>query len=117
MNKNYINNKWKNKYDDKFKRITIRFTKDKEWESILKFSEINGTDVTSYIRSSALKGKTFTQKLPEPNVQLIYEINKIGVNFNQIAKRYNEDHLIKDEIILQFKVFHKLLISTIAKFT
>jgi hypothetical protein len=75
----------KKKYDDKFIRKTIRFT-EIEWQEIeeqIKKSEITFTE---FARSAILRKKI---KLPIEK-ELIYELNKIGNNLNQIAKAVNQ---------------------------
>lgn len=66
-------------------RKTIRFTAD-EFQQIqqkLDFAEISFSD---FARSAILKKQI---KLPIER-ELIYELNKIGNNLNQIAKRVNQ---------------------------
>ncbi len=74
----------KKKYDDKFIRKTIRFSKS-EWEKVQEQLSKSETIFTEFARSAILRKKI---KLPiEKN--LIKELNAIGNNLNQIARAVN----------------------------
>ncbi len=65
------------------------FVNEEEYEAIqqrVKMTRLNRSD---YLRTMALKGIIYQEDL-ESIRQLAYEINKIGVNINQIAKLANE---------------------------
>jgi len=79
----------KQKYDNKFVRKTIRFTSD-EFSVIQKNLEKGDITFTEFARSSILKKKL---KLPIEK-ELIYQLNKIGINLNQIAKSINKNEKI-----------------------
>lgn len=72
---------------------TIRFrVNDAEYESIN--NRANGS-VSDWLRSMALDQKP--KRKPKPvNPELIYHLNKIGVNLNQIAKYCNQQSIFKD---------------------
>lgn len=53
-----------------------------------------GKSLSSFIRESALKGRSISKT----DVQMIYELRKIGANINQLAKHINT--LPSDENIL-----------------
>jgi len=74
----------KKKYDDKFIRKTIRFS-ESEWKKIAEQISKSETTFTEFARSAILRKKI---KLPIEK-ELIYELNKIGNNLNQIAKAVN----------------------------
>lgn len=75
----------KSKYDKKFVRKTIRFT-ELEWQKIEEQISKGETTFTDFARSAILRKKI---KLPIEK-DLIYELNKIGNNLNQIAKAVNQ---------------------------
>lgn len=75
----------KKKYDDKFVRKTLRFTPD-EFSKIEEQREKTNLDFTSFCKSAILKKKVITKVEEDFNRALIYEINKIGNNINQIAR-------------------------------
>ena len=79
----------KKKYDEKFIRKTIRFTPD-EYEKIEEQREKTNLDFTSFCKSAILKKKVKTKEEEFFNQDLIYQINKIGVNLNQIARAVNQ---------------------------
>ena len=79
----------KKKYDEKFIRKTIRFTPD-EYEKIEEQREKTNLDFTSFCKSAILKKKVVTKLEEDFNRDLIYQVNKIGVNLNQIARAVNQ---------------------------
>ena len=85
----------KKKYDEKFIRKTIRFTPD-EYEKIEEQRAKTNLDFTSFCKSAILKKKVKTKEEEFFNQDLIYQINKIGVNLNQIARAVNQ----KDKIAI-----------------
>ncbi len=79
----------KKKYDEKFIRKTIRFTPD-EYEKIEEQREKTNLDFTSFCKSAILKKRVKTKEEENFKRDLIYQINKIGVNLNQIARAVNQ---------------------------
>lgn len=73
--------------------IKIRLT-EAEKEQLLQRSKEEGKSLSSFIRESALKGRSISKT----DVQMIYELRKIGSNINQLAKHINT--LPSDENIL-----------------
>lgn len=67
----------------------ILYFSEEEWAIILKKSKDLNMNTSNYIKRMALKGYIIEYNLDKIN-SLIYEINKIGVNINQIAKKANE---------------------------
>lgn len=70
------------------KRKEVCFN-EKEWELIEKKAAEVNLNTTHYIRRMALNGYIIEYDLKVLN-DFIYELNKIGVNINQITKRVNE---------------------------
>ena len=79
----------KQKYDEKFIRKTIRFT-PLEFEKIEEQRIKTNLDFTSFCKSAILKKKVKTKEEENFNRDLIYQVNKIGVNLNQIARAVNQ---------------------------
>ena len=79
----------KKKYDEKFIRKTIRFT-PLEFEKIEEQRIKTNLDFTSFCKSAILKKKVRTKEEENFNRDLIYQINKIGINLNQIARAVNQ---------------------------
>lgn len=77
------------KYDDKFVRKTIRFTPD-EFEKIEIEREKTNLDFTNFCKSAILKKRVKTKTEEDYNRDLIYQINKIGINLNQISRAVNQ---------------------------
>lgn len=73
---------------DEKRNKTIRFrVNDSEYDLINE--RANGS-VSDWLRSLALNQKP-RKKAKPVNPELIYQLNKIGVNLNQIAKHLNQD--------------------------
>ena len=79
----------KKKYDDKFIKKTIRFTPD-EFEKVEIERAKTNLDFTNFCKSAILKKKVKTKDEENFNQDLIYQINKIGINLNQIARAVNQ---------------------------
>ncbi|MCM1244714.1 MAG: MobC family plasmid mobilization relaxosome protein [Roseburia sp.] len=76
-------------------QLLVRLTK-REKEALCQQAKANGQNVSSYVRMILARPPDVTRKeFEEVNLRLVYEINKIGVNINQIAKKYNEHRLTK----------------------
>lgn len=79
----------KKKYDDKFIKKTIRFTPD-EFEKVEIERAKTNLDFTNFCKSAILKKKVKTKDEENFNQDLIYQVNKIGINLNQIARAVNQ---------------------------
>lgn len=79
----------KKKYDEKFIRKTLRFT-PAEFEKVEIERAKTNLDFTNYCKSAILKKKVKTKEEEDFNKDLIYQINKIGINLNQIARAVNQ---------------------------
>lgn len=79
-------------------KAKVLYFSDEEWEHIEKKSDMVKLNKSAYIKKMALNGYIINYELDVLN-DFIYELNKIGVNINQIAKRVNETGSIHaDEI-------------------
>ena len=79
----------KKKYDDKFIKKTIRFT-PVEFAKIEEQREKTNLDFTNFCKSAILKKRVKTKDEENFNRDLIYQVNKIGINLNQIARAVNQ---------------------------
>ena len=79
----------KKKYDEKFIKKTIRFTPD-EFEKVEIERAKTNLDFTNFCKSAILKKRVKTKDEENFNRDLIYQINKIGINLNQIARAVNQ---------------------------
>ena len=79
----------KKKYDDKFIKKTLRFTPD-EFEKVEIERAKTNLDFTNFCKSAILKKRVKTKDEENFNRDLIYQINKIGINLNQIARAVNQ---------------------------
>lgn len=79
----------KKKYDEKFVKKSIRFT-PLEFERVEEQRAKTNLDFTNFCKSAILKKKVKSKEEEFFNQDLIYQINKIGVNLNQIARAVNQ---------------------------
>ena len=79
----------KKKYESKFIKKSIRFTND-EFEKVEEQRAKTNLDFTSFCKSAILKKKVVTKLEEDFNRDLIYQVNKIGINLNQIARAINQ---------------------------
>ena len=77
------------KYDDKFIRKTLRFT-PLEFERIEEQREKTNLDFTNFCKAAILRRKVKTKLEEDFNRDLIFQINKIGINLNQISRAVNQ---------------------------
>lgn len=79
--------------DNKTERIFVKLTKE-EKEKAQSTAKNNGLSLSAYVRK-VLSGKKIVAKT---DIQMLFEIKKIGANVNQLAKHVNT--LPVDEEIL-----------------
>lgn len=82
---------------NKTELIKVRVTQD-ELEIIDKKAQVAGLKRSQYVRKMCMQGYIVIRNFDEVE-KLVYEINKIGNNINQIARKANEfDYLSKDDL-------------------
>lgn len=85
----------KKRYRDKEVKF---FVTENELDMIDKKAAVAELDRSKYLRKMAIEGLIIKRDFTEVE-QLVYEINRIGNNINQVAKRANElDHVSKEDI-------------------
>ncbi|MFC5647691.1 plasmid mobilization relaxosome protein MobC [Paenibacillus solisilvae] len=85
----------KNRYRNKEVKF---FVTGHEMEMIDKKAAIAELDRSKYLRKMALEGYIIKQDFSQVE-QLVYEVNKIGNNINQVARRANEvEYVSLDDI-------------------
>jgi alpha-N-acetylglucosamine transferase len=106
--KNYINIlKVITKMEDKAKNNrVVSFRLDiNDFELLMKKIQESGVNKSEFLRDVVLKNKTIVVR-KEDSVKLIYHINKMGNNLNQIAHKINSAYL---EEIISEKLFEEYL--------
>lgn len=93
----------------KEKRITIRLTED-EYEKIKRKAEKINVSVSEYVRNFLSKKEV---KIVDKTSlrELIYQLQRIGVNINQMVKKVNLNHSdieLKKEIEELEEIYKKL---------
>ena len=90
-------------------RMTVRLNGD-EYTKVLSKIERSGLSKQEYILSSILN-KKIQERLNVDYFKLINEVNHVGTNLNQIARKLNSNEsILKDEIIK-----NQMLLSQVLK--
>ena len=81
--------------DMKTEILRVRMTPE-EKAALHRQASLNRKSMSEYIRSVAKCPPDVTRDEFDASIErMIYEINKIGVNINQIAKKYNEHQYVE----------------------
>ncbi len=83
------------------KEIKVMCT-DMERLSIEKYASDNHMSISGYMRKMALEGCIINVDFAELK-NLIYEVNRIGNNVNQIAHHVNSDHVVYQSDVEEIK--------------
>lgn len=100
--------KWDKKYDEKYKRVNLRFTHE-EYKTILEISSKIGITPTEYCQNVSLDYRS--KLLPRPSVtdaDSLKQIRKMGVNFNQITKLANQKKELDGTILAELRLIRNL---------
>ena len=89
-------------------RMTCRLN-DEEYEKVLIKISKSGLSKQEYILSSILN-KKIQERLNVDYFKLINEVNHVGTNLNQIARKLNgNESILKDEIIKNQLLLNQVL--------
>ncbi len=89
-------------------RMTVRLNGD-EYTKVLSKIERYGLSKQEYILSSILN-KKIQERLNVDYFKLINEVNHVGTNLNQIARKLNSNEsILKDEIIKNQLLLNQVL--------
>lgn len=89
-------------------RMTVRLNGD-EYTKVLSKIESSGLSKQEYILSSILN-KKIQERLNVDYFKLINEVNHVGTNLNQIARKLNSNKsILKDEIIKNQMLLNQVL--------
>ena len=101
--------------DMKTEILRVRMTPE-EKAALNKQASLHHKTMSEYIRSVAKCPPDVTRDEFESSiVRMIYEINKIGVNINQIAKKYNEYNYVEpsEELLCKLDEVYGMMKHTI----
>ena len=91
----------KEKNRQRKKQIKLYVTEEEYKNIILKMKQSNFECFSSYARKQLIDGYVLNLNSSSELLKLIYEINKIGVNINQLTKLANENRNISKSVINQ----------------
>lgn len=90
----------KNQKNRTRKKLLIVYVSEKEHEFIkIKMKKSGIENFSQYARKILIDGQIINFKSSTELQQLVYEINKIGVNINQLTRLANENHSISKSMI------------------
>jgi len=92
----------KKRYELSMKKVVVRFTKE-DYKDLENDAQKYGIKVGKLIKLRSLKKEKHLLKEPKINVQTRADINKIGGNINQIARRINSGNFNENAIIKELK--------------
>lgn len=101
--------------DMKTEMLRVRMT-PAEKDALYIQARLHQKTMSEYIRSVAKSPPDVTRDEFDASIgRMIYEINKIGVNINQIAKKYNEHQYVEpsDELLCKLDEVYAMMKSTI----
>lgn len=101
--------------DMKTEILRVRMTPE-EKAALNRQASLHHKTMSEYIRSVAKCPPDVTRDEFESSiVRMIYEINKIGVNINQIAKKYNEHNYVEpsEELLCKLDEVYGMMKHTI----
>lgn len=87
-------------------RKTVRFS-ETEWEQIEK--NLEGKSFSDFTREVLLHGEIKISRVKKMDQDLIYEINRIGNNLNQIAKKANSNELAGIQLLAELVEIEKAI--------
>ena len=76
--------------------VSARLTEE-EWQKLRKLCAVSGLPVSAVLRE-LICGVTIRQRPPKELHDLYTEINRIGTNINQIARKANAGFATKDDM-------------------
>ena len=85
-------------------------------QALYRQARRNKKTMSEYIRAVAKRPPDITRdEFDASIVRMIYEINKIGVNINQIAKKYNEHKFVQpsEDLLNKLDEVSEMMRSTI----
>lgn len=101
--------------DMKTEMLRVRMTPE-EKAALHRQASLHRKSMSEYIRSVAKCPPDVTRdEFDASIVRMIYEINKIGVNINQIAKKYNEHNYVEpsEELLCKLDEVYGMMKHTI----
>ncbi|MFW6008562.1 MAG: plasmid mobilization protein [archaeon] len=102
--------------DRKGKIRTSLYYDEKDWEKIERNTKkAKCKNTTDYIRKISLEGQINVYDFKDAH-NLIYEMNKIGINVNQLAKKANEINNIYEYDIVKLKKEYDDLCHMLSQF-
>lgn len=99
----------------KTEMLRVRMTSEDK-QALYRQAQRNHKTMSEYIRAVAKCPPDITRDEFDASIaRMIYEINKIGVNINQIAKKYNEYKFVKpsEDLLEKLDEVSEMMRSTI----
>ncbi|MGY4537836.1 hypothetical protein ACVW0P_002255 [Mucilaginibacter sp. UYNi724] len=92
------------------KVIVFRLT-ETEHKKLEAYSESSGKPIGVMVRDKLFTGNFPRQLMPKSDLQLYAELNRIGNNLNQLARRANSGFMYKGHTQLLLDLLNRLLVQ------
>ena len=88
-------------------QVNIRLTTD-EHKKVSDYAAASGLSPANWIRYKVFNGKFPPMKTSPLDTKIFYELNKMGVNLNQITHKINQGEIPKEYLLFTLQVRAKL---------
>jgi|SRR5699024_5917170 len=109
-----MNKSHSSEYEKMDERIEVRLTKSEKKKIRKHAAKSNHKTLSSYARDRLLHPVMFVEN-PAPFSKVSYELNRIGTNINQIARRVNTHDEVTKNDVEELKVAFKKMKQDIHK--
>ena len=93
--------------DKRIVQVNIRLTED-EYKRASQYAEASYLSPANWIRYKVFNGKFPLMKTSPIDAKVFYELNKMGVNLNQITHKINQGEVPKEYLLFTLQVRAKL---------
>lgn len=88
-------------------QVNIRLTED-EYKKVSQYAEASHLSPANWIRHKVFIGKFPPMKTSPIDAKVFYELNKMGVNLNQITHKINQGEIPKEYLPFTLQVRARL---------
>lgn len=97
--------------EHKLSKVVVFRLTELELKKLEDYSEACGKPIGVMVREKLCTGKFPNQLMPKSDHQLYAELNRIGNNLNQVARRANSGFMYKGHTQLLLDLLNKLLVQ------
>src|SRR5688500_6521046 len=97
-----------NDQDKRVVQVNIRLPDD-EYKKVSQYAEASHLSPANWIRYKVFNGKFPSMKTSPIDAKVFYELNKMGVNLNQITHKINQGEIPKEYLPFTLQVRARLI--------